>query len=155
MTMTQFRRLFVMIMCVIMTVGAMPVTASAAAQSSQDMHAEVLNELHLMAGTDKGFQLHKKVSRVEAITMLINMMGEGETAKNGTYSHPFTDVPAWANNFVGYAYENKLTSGVAEDRFGSNNDCTQAQYLTFILRSLGYSDAMGEFTWDNPYELAH
>ena len=101
-----------MIMCVIMTVGAMPVTASAAAQTSQDMHAEVLNELHLMAGTDKGMQLHKKVNRVEAITMLIKMMGEEGEALSGIYSHPFTDVPAWADPFVGYAYEHELTAGV-------------------------------------------
>ena len=143
-----------MIMCVIMTLGAMPMTASAAAQTSQDMHAEVLNELHLMAGTDKGMQLHKKVNRVEAITMLIKMMGEEGEALSGNYSHPFTDVPAWADPFVGYAYEHELTAGVPGGKFGSNNDCTQAQYLTFILRSLGHSDKMGEFTWDKPYALA-
>ena len=143
-----------MIMCVVMTVGAMPMTVNAASQTTQDMHAEVLNELHLMAGTDHGLQLHKKVSRVEAITMLIKMMGEESAAVNGTYTHPFTDVPAWADKFVGYAYENGLTAGVPGGKFGSTNDCTQAQYLTFILRSLGHSDAMGEFTWDQPYELA-
>lgn len=144
----------IMTMCVVMILAAMPITANAAAQSTQDMHAEVLNELHLMAGTNHGFQLHKKVSRVEAITMLIKMMGEETKALSGSYSHPFTDVPAWADPFVGYAFENKLTAGVAEDRFGSENDCTQAQYLTFVLRALGHNDAMGEFTWDNPYELA-
>ncbi|MBR7148619.1 MAG: hypothetical protein IKD13_07280, partial [Firmicutes bacterium] len=78
------------------------------------MHAEVLNELHLLAGTNHGLQLHKKVSRVEAITMVIKMMGDEEKVLIGSYSHPFTDVPAWADPFVGYAYENKLTSGVAE-----------------------------------------
>lgn len=144
----------IMTMCVVMILAAMPITANAAAQSTQDMHAEVLNELHLLAGTNHGLQLHKKVSRVEAITMVIKMMGDEEKVLTGSYSHPFTDVPAWADPFVGYAYENKLTSGVAEDRFGSNNDCTQAQYLTFILRVLGHSDAMGEFTWDKPFDLA-
>ncbi len=137
-----------------MTMTMMPWTASAASQNKQDMQAEVLNELHLMAGTDKGLQLHKKVSRVEAITMLIKMMGEESTALNGNYTHPFDDVPAWADPFVGYAYENKLTSGIPGGKFGSTNDCTQAQYLTFILRALGHNDAMGEFTWDQPFELA-
>ena len=147
-------RVLVMCLCVVMTVSAMPLTASAASQSKEDMAAEVLHELNLMAGTDKGFQLHQKLTRVEAITMLIHMMGEDEAVKNGNYSHPFTDVPAWAQQFVGYAYEHGLTSGVGENLFGSTRDCTQAQYLTFILRSLGYSDARGEFTWDNPYALA-
>ena len=129
------KRMMIMTMCVVMILAAMPITANAAAQSTQDMHAEVLNELHLMAGTNHGYQLHKKVSRVEAITMLIKMMGEETKALNGSYSHPFTDVPAWADPFVGYAFEHKLTAGVAVDRFGSENDCTQAQYLTFILRA--------------------
>ena len=93
-----------MIMCVIMTVGAMPVTASAAAQTSQDMHAEVLNELHLMAGTDKGMQLHKKVNRVEAITMLVKLVGGAEEAAKGGWSTPFSDVDDWAKNWVGFAY---------------------------------------------------
>ncbi|MBQ8590765.1 MAG: polysaccharide deacetylase [Firmicutes bacterium] len=148
------RRLFIVILCVVMILGAMPVTASAASQTKQDMEAEVLHELNLLAGSPTGFKLHLKLSRVEAITMLIHMMGEDEAVLNGTFSHPFTDVPDWAQNFVGYAYENKLTSGVSDTLFGSSQDCKQEQYLTFLLRAIGYSDARGEFVWNNPYELA-
>ena len=148
------RRLTVLVFAAMMILSALPVTAFGATQTTQDLQANVLHELNLLAGSPAGFKLHKKLNRVEAITMLIHMMGEDEAVLNGTFDHPFSDVPDWAQNYVGYAYENGLSSGVGETLFGSGRDCTQAQYLTFLLRALGYSDAAGDFTWDQPYTLA-
>ena len=55
---------------------------------------------------------------------------------------------------MGYAYTHGLTNGVSATRFGTDTASCQ-MYLTFVLRSLGYSDAGGgDFTWDRPEELA-
>ena len=42
-------------------------------------------------------------------------------------------------------------SGVSADKFGSNDTVSAVQYLTFVLRALGYSDSkeVTDFTWDN------
>ena len=54
------------------------------------------------------------------------------------WNTPFTDVADWAKPYVGYAYANGLTAGVSQTRFGSESSVTAAQFLTFVLRALGY-----------------
>ena len=86
--------------------------------------------------------------------MLIRLLDKEEEALSGRWTHPFTDVPKWADKYVGYAYANKISNGVSADRFGTDTASCQ-MYLTFVLRSLGYSDSGGtDFTWDKPEELA-
>lgn len=118
--------------------------------------APELKELGMFVGTDKGFELERPANRAEALTMLVRLLGKETEAKNGTWEHPFNDVPTWADKIVGYAYSNSLTSGVSADKFGSNDTVSAVQYLTFVLRALGYSDSkeVTDFTWDNPFDLA-
>jgi hypothetical protein len=100
------------------------------------------------------FDLARAPSRTEALVMLIRLLGKEDEALSRSWIHPFTDVPEWADKYVGYAYANKLTNGVSATRFGTDTASCQ-MYLTFVLRSLGYSDAGGgDFTWDRPEELA-
>ena len=100
------------------------------------------------------FDLARAPSRTEALVMLIRLLGKDAEANGGSWKHPFTDVPGWANEEVGYAYEKGLTKGSSATEFGVGTASAQ-MYLTFVLRALGYSDAAGgEFTWDKPEELA-
>lgn len=86
--------------------------------------------------------------------MLIRLLGKEDEALSGSWTHPFIDAPTWADEYVGYAYVNKLTNGVSATEFGTGTASVQ-MYLTFVLRALGYSDAGGaDFTWDNPEHLA-
>ena len=47
--------------------------------------------------------------------------------------------------YVGYAFEAGITKGVAGDAFGSEQPIYANEYLTFLLRALGYSDAESDF----------
>jgi len=122
--------------------------------------AQKLAGLGLMGGVgtnadgSTNFDLYRAPNRAEAIVMLLRLLGKESEVNKGGWSHPFTDVPAWANNWVGYAYQHKLTSGIGNNKFGSNDVATGAMYTTFVLRALGYSDAAGEFSWDKPHTLA-
>jgi len=119
--------------------------------------AQALSELGLFQGTEQGFELERGSSRVEALVMLIRLLGreqEALAAADNASSHPFRDVPAWANPYVTYAYQHHLAQGIADDRFGSADPITAAQYFAFILRSLGYSDAAGDFNWDQSVQKA-
>lgn len=122
--------------------------------------AERLKALGLFQGVgtnpdgSTNFDLARAPSRTEALVMLIRLLGKGEEALSGSWTHPFTDVPKWADKYVGYAYENKLTNGISASKFGTDNASCQ-MYLTFVLRSLGYSDAGGkDFSWNSPEALA-
>jgi hypothetical protein len=100
------------------------------------------------------FDLTRVPSRTEALVMLIRLLGKEAEANSGSWKHPFTDVPAWAQEEVGYAYEKGLTKGSSPTEFGTGPASVQ-MYLTFVLRALGYSDAAGgQFTWDKSEELA-
>ena len=60
----------------------------------------------------------------------------------------------WARPYVGYAYANGLTNGTGRTTFSGKDPVTATQYLTFVLRALGYSSAEGgDFRWDAAWEL--
>lgn len=108
-------------------------------------------------GTDSNgnpiYDLIKAPTRQVAITMLVRLLGKEADALSRDWQHPFTDVDSWAEPYVGYAYANGLTKGLSEDKFGGNDLVSVYQYLTFILRALGYDDSAGDFRWDAPNEL--
>ena len=117
--------------------------------------AVCLNRLGLFKGvSDTDFDLYRPATRVEAVVMIIRLLGEETNALADHYSHPFTDVPEWANDYIGYAYANGITNGITKDQFGTDN-VTASMYITYLLRILGYSEADGDFTWDNPFPLAY
>lgn len=123
--------------------------------SFEESLAADLKALGLFQGVSAtSFELNRAPTRIEALVMLIRVLGKEADALSGTWTHPFIDVPKWADNYVGYAYENGLTNGSSQTEFGTGN-ATAATYLTFVLRALGYSDTNGEdFTWDDPFLLA-
>ncbi|HIY16181.1 MAG TPA: hypothetical protein H9839_02495 [Candidatus Intestinimonas stercorigallinarum] len=125
-------------------------------QEGQAMRLESLG-LFLGVGEDENgftdFDLDRSPSREEAVTMLVRSLGKGAEAEGLGKTHPFTDVPAWADGYVSYAYDQGLTKGVSDTAFGAGETATGAMYATFMLRALGYVDGE-DFTWDDPWALA-
>lgn len=155
--MKKLKVLFLALAVVVAFVCALPVLATETQPrdvSFENSLAADLKALGLFSGvSDTNFDLERAPSRTEVLVMLIRVLGEEKAVKEGTWEHPFTDVAEWANPYVGYAYEKGLTKGVSATKFGTDN-ASAATYLTFVLRALGYSDADGDFAWDNPYPLA-
>ena len=122
--------------------------------------AEALYALGLFKGTgtdENGkpiFELDRTPQRTEGVTMLVRLLGADEVAQDGDWEVPFTDVPDWALPYVGYAYEAGLTKGTGDTTFGSTLEVNAAQYLTFVLRALGYEDGEDkDFLWNSPWTL--
>ena len=118
--------------------------------------ADGLKALGLFKGSDTGYgfgyDLEAKPARIQALIMFLRLIGEEQAALSTTAACPFTDVPAWCQPYVAYAYEQGLTKGVddAAMLFGTADYVTAGQYVTFILRALGYQDSgdTPDFTWD-------
>ena len=102
--------------------------------------AETLKTLGLFVGSDAGFELERTPTRVEEVVMLIRLLGKEQEALGGSWTHPFTDVPAWADKYIGYAYEKSLAGGVGGGKFGTDTPATAQMFATFVLRALGYTD---------------
>lgn len=152
------KKITALILCVVMCISLLPLGAFAASSSLsfEEELAGDLKALGLFKGvSDHDFALNRAPTRIEALVMLIRVLGKESDALAKGGKHPFLDVPAWADKYVGYAYENKITNGMSATKFGSNTAASSSMYLTFVLRALGYSDANGQdFTWDNPFTLA-
>lgn len=141
------------LLCTQMTGNAFaaPPDRTAAGQTA----AEELHELGLFLGIgdlpdgSPNFDLARTPTRGEALVMLVRLLGAEQEAKTGHYSHTFTDT-GWADAYVGYAYANGITQGVSSTQYGTYSDVDLAQFLTFVLRALGYSDV----DWQNPYPTA-
>ena len=132
--------------------------AAFAADAEEITAANVLNALGLFIGTGTDaegkpiYDLDRAPNRMEAVTMLVRLLGKEEEANAGAWEIPFTDVKDWAKPYVGYAYANGLTKGYSEKTFGGTDAVTATQYLTFVLRALGYSSD-SDFKWNAAWEL--
>ena len=121
--------------------------------------ARALRDLDLFRGTGSGFgdgfDLHLAPTRAEGLVMFIRLLGEEKDALACQYAHPYTDVPAWADRYVAWAYQRGYTNGVSPTEFGPNGDITATQYMEFLLRALGYSTAgVDDYTTALPRALA-
>ena len=151
------KRFTCLVLAFLMSVSFLTVGASASSNrsfSSEEYIASQLKSLNLFKGvSDTDVALEKTPSRIEALVIMLRLLGKENDILAGSYASPFTDVPDWAAKYVGYAYENGLTKGSSATQFGTGT-ATDSQFMTFVLRALGYSDSEGDFTWDNPYDLA-
>ncbi len=139
------------LLCIILAVIMIfPLMVSADSQSN----AEMLKALDLFKGTDKGFELEREASRVEAIVTVVRILGAEAEALEKKYSHSFEDTDSWMDPYVGYALEKGITKGVSEKEFAPNDLITESQFITLVLRAMEYSDAKGDFNWEKSAEFA-
>jgi hypothetical protein len=130
------------------------IVALAEEDIDQNQQAEELKELGLFKGSDKGFELERPPKRIESAVMLVRLLGKETEVLENEYNHPFNDVPSWADKYIGYMYENGLTKGISEGEFGSDNLTDLKSYSTFVLRTLGYDDSAGDFSWNGAADKA-
>jgi hypothetical protein len=138
----------------ILVIALATFTAASSLASSYTSQADSLKELGLFQGTNNGYALDRAPTRAEAAVSLIRLLGKEAEVKAGTYDMPFTDVPDWAANYVGYMFENGLTKGKTSTTFGSNDACDAKMFTTFVLRSLCYTEADGDFVYDKAIDFS-
>lgn len=102
--------------------------------------AEMLKQLGLFLGTEKGFELERNLTRAEAAVMLVRFLGAENKVQSGTWSHPFNDVPQWADQYVGWLYQSGLTKGISSTQYGPGLNTTLEQYAIFLSRALAGND---------------
>lgn len=153
------KRIVSILLALGLLLSAMPTSLAVSSRTPYEA-ANALYMLNLFRGTGEYrdgtpvFSLADAPTRAEAVTMLVRLLGKEAEAHSRTWSTPFTDVPDWAAPYIGYAYESRLAQGEADTRFGSEEIITANDYLTFLLRALGYRDSEGDFSWSNASFMA-
>ena len=151
------KKLTCLLLIVVLLLAIAPTAAAADRQA--ESAAVALHDLGLFTGSgvkadgSPNYDLDRAPNRYEAVTMLVRLLGKENAAKSGTWETPFTDVADWAKPYVGYAYANGLTSGVGPTSYGGAQTVTASQYITFVLRALGYESGT-DFSWDKAWELS-
>lgn len=116
----------------------------------EELAKELIGLGALQAIPDLEPGLNKVPTKAEGLAVIVQLMSREGEAISGSWSHPFKDVPAWADSYIGYAYEN----GLIEE---SNIDFAQKDpglcwFLATLLKTLGYSQS--DFKAEDPYGLA-
>ena len=99
--------------------------------------AESLQSDGLLKGNDKGLDLLKPMTRIEATAMLVRAMGYEDSQTSDTSY--FADIQSdnWGAKYANIAKDKGITTGVGNDMFAPNDTITASQFATLILRNMG------------------
>ena len=159
----KFRHFLCLILAFCLACGALAAPAAAddlRSYAREEALASSLKALGLFQGvSDSDFALDRQPTRVQALVMLLRLMGLEQAALAEGGAHPFTDTAdcRWAESYIGYAYQHGLTKGTnpAGTQFSGNETADARTCLTFVLRALGYVEGEGgDFQWSSPIKLA-
>jgi hypothetical protein len=128
------------------------------AVSQSNEKAIILNKLSILAGDGNGYNLTGELTRGQAITFIVRMMGQESyvTANKAKYAvTPFSDVKKtdWFAPVVGYSAEQKIVNGFTDGKFYPNDNVSEKAFLKLLLGALGYK-ADVDFTWDEIYAFS-
>ena len=91
------------------------------------------------------------VTRGEAVVLAVRLAGAEAGALSGAHgSHSFSDVEDWADGYVATACALGIANGLSAEEFGFSQPVTVEQYLTMVLRALGFRNV----DWQSPYAQA-
>ena len=104
--------------------------------------ADVLYDLGLFKGTDKGYELEKSLTREESATILVRLLGEEDRVDADDFDEVFVDVDKdrWSYAYVMYCYKHNITKGTGADTFSPDVQIDANQFITLMMRLLGYTE---------------
>lgn len=152
------KRILPLLLTVILTLS-LSVPALAADRWEEENAAWSLYNYGLFQGTGTDedgypiFSLDTAPTRAQSVTMLVRLMGQEDVALSTQWQEPFTDVPQWAQPYVQYAYDMGLAQGRGHGRFDADTAVNATEFLTFLLRALGYESGE-DFQWDAAWILS-
>ncbi len=117
--------------------------------------ATELEKIGVFKGTTAGFELHREPTRLEALILMLRMLGlEEDVLARDDRTCYFLDVPSWGYEYVNLAYEKQLTQGIGPQEFGMTRKVDAKMFITFMLRALNYNDQVGDFHYDEAVDFA-
>jgi len=164
--MRNLKRVFAVIITVAMLATMM---VPALAEASHLEEARKLQKIGLIAGTsDADLNLEGSLNRIQGIAFAIRAAGKEDDAFALTDEEvaeiladvvDADDIPGWNGNgpkYVAYAVKTGMTIGVdatilPKVKFAPMAPMSGAQFLTFLLKSMGYKDA----TTNNAADIAN
>ena len=157
------KRVFSLLLALVLTLSAAAIPASAA-ESFSDVtdkktaqNVEVLRLLGVIEGNGAGqFNPSGLLTRAEFCKMVVVLMGKGSDAMRYKTVTIFPDVRAthWAAGYINLAVrqsEPKLLAGLPDGTFQPDSYITYGQAVTILMRVLGFADQDSGGIWPDGY----
>jgi hypothetical protein len=134
-------------------------------QSLRSKSTSLANELYKLGlfvgtGTDSNgqpiFELDRPLTRMEALALIIRLLGLEKTALAYTGVNTFTDVPEWGDRIAAYAYQAGITVGINDEHtlFAPDQIVTYQEFTAFLLRVINYYEKNSDFLYENALQKA-
>ncbi|MBI9014973.1 MAG: S-layer homology domain-containing protein [Clostridiales bacterium] len=123
-----------------------------------DHEVEDLSELGLICGDQTGYNLNGELTRAEAATFIVKLLGEEAHVKEKAVLYAnsnFSDVNGdeWYAPYVGYCERNHILSGYPDGTVRAEETLSEQAFLVMILKSMGKSDISWESVYDTSIDL--
>lgn len=136
------------IICVLLFIIMMSgLTAYAYSENTKFVVLQELGSLEGYGGGELG--LDRYVTRAEFVKMAVALSENRNTVSSVLKVSPFTDVSynSWYAPYVFAATSNKYLSGYIDGTFRPENNITYEESITVVMRLLGYSDDLYQYSW--------
>ena len=148
------KRIFVFVIVLALTFSMF---TFAETKSDEEIATE-LNAINLISGDDTGFNLDGKLTRAEAATFIVKLLGQEEEvqARKALYVRSnFPDIKGdeWYAPYVGFCERNYIMSGYPDGEVKALEPLSEKAFFTMVLKGLGYDES--DFTWDTVNSFAY
>lgn len=114
---------------------------------SVNMPQGLMKKLGVFQGNGNNMNWGGTLTRVEAVTILLRLLGQEEEAKAAAaWDCAFTDVPQWALGYVNLAHKQGMVKGVAPGIFNPNGLCGAQEFSLMILRLTDHTEGT-DYAW--------
>ena len=104
----------------------------------------MLSDLGVIQGKDDGkYHPEDTITRAEACAMIARLMTGDPKVSQYVGAQSFTDVVkgSWKDSAIGYCYINGIVVGVGNNKFEPDRAITDAEFVTMVVRAMGYETA--------------
>ncbi len=149
----NIKKVIGLIACILVTTSTGLALASSLEITNQDDLVSQMGTLKLMTGSNNMFNKEGNLTRAEASTILMRMLGYDKLPKSSTV---FSDVPIshWASGYIRKSHELEIVKGGDNGKFRPSDNVTIEQLITMLVRAIGAKEeveANTELKWPNNY----
>lgn len=139
------KKIIVIILLISMLLSFMiPIIANAEPDDLILSSGKALEALGVLVGNNEGdLMLSNKLNRQDMIVLVSRLYKEENKAKILLVKPQFTDVTdayEYYKPFIQWSVDKGLIKGMGNNEFGINKNVTAHQYMTVLLRVLGYEE---------------
>lgn len=151
------KKKILLVMCIAVLAAALCVGVAAFTDiedETTENAVATLNGMGIVSGTSATkYSPNLTLTRAQVCAMMIRTKGLDSSAESYANKNLFSDVKsgAWYTGYVNLAYKEGIISGYGNGKFGPDDEITYGQFVTMLIRLLGYTESDVGKMWPADY----